>query len=104
MSRPHLPQRSLPCSSADPSRGGPPPNPARRLPILPQPRGVGFVGDPVDEPRMVIGNQHRPLITREQRGALHERAVRVDAFLGAGAAEHERAGIDGVVRKSCTAG
>jgi hypothetical protein len=29
---------------------------------------------------MVIGNQHRPLITRQQRGVLHERAGPVDAF------------------------
>jgi hypothetical protein len=45
---------------------------------------------------MVVGDEHRPLLARQQRRALHELAAGVDAFLGAGAAEHKRAGIDRV--------
>ncbi len=65
-------------------------------PVLAQPGGVDLEGGPVDEPGMVVGDQHRPLITRQQHGALHELARRVDTFLGAGAAEHERPCIDRV--------
>jgi hypothetical protein len=43
---------------------------------------------------MVIRNEHRPLLARQRYGALHYLAGRIDAFLGAGAAKHERPRID----------
>lgn len=60
-------------------------------PVRPQPRGVRLIGRPVDEPGMVIGDQHFPLLAGQQpHPAGDPPAGRVDAFLGAGPAEHER--------------
>ena len=70
--------------------------PARRPPVGPQPSGVGFEGGPVDEPGMMVGDQHRPLLTGQHDTVRDHLAGGVDALLGAGPAEHERPGIDRV--------
>ena len=94
MIRPHRPQRSRPCSSAGPSRAAPPPCPRGGRQFAAQPCGVGLVGLPGDEPGMVVGDQHRPLLARQQPVPGDARVpAGVDALLGAGAAEHERPGI-----------
>ena len=72
----------------------PPPDPRGARQFCRSRAVLASIGGPVDEPGMVIGNEHRPLLAGQQHGALHHLAGRIDAFLGAGAAEHERPGID----------
>jgi hypothetical protein len=64
--------------------------------VRPQALAVGEVLLPRDIARMVIGQADRPLLDRDLKRPNVQRPVGVDVLLLAGAAEHERAGMDRV--------
>jgi hypothetical protein len=69
---------------------------ARRAPVAAQPVLVGLPGRPRDVAGVMVGDQHLPVLDRQQPGPGNQSAVGIHALDGPGPTEHERTGIGGV--------
>ena len=67
-----------------------------RADVLPDPGLVGLVGVPVDEPLVVVFDQHLPLVLRQHAAPDPQRPVVPDRAFLAAAAEGIRAGVGGM--------